>query len=145
MVKLYVASYGAGQSDVKLASKLNLLYDEPYGRRQAGCDRAIILEGQSFQVSERVLRSPQSSLVVWTWYQIDGGFTSDDYVAKLLLAKARLFRSREGSLQSRSAPKNSQASKLRPFSENSSDTSRFKLEHLRRCKSVRKQSYARMC
>jgi exosortase A len=95
-VKLYVASYGASQPDVKLASKLNLLYDEPWssaGER----DRTIILEGQSFKVSERVLRSPQSSLLVWNWYQVEGSLTGDDYVAKLLLAKARLFRSREGS------------------------------------------------
>jgi EpsI family protein len=95
-VKLYVASYGAGQPDVKLASKLNLLYDEPWssaGER----DRKIILDGQSFQVTERVLRSPQSSLLVWHWYQVEGDFTGDDYLAKLLLAKARLFRSREAS------------------------------------------------
>ena len=95
-VKLYVASYGASQPGVKLASTLNLLYDEPWssaGER----DRTMTLEGQSFQVTERVLRSPQSSLLVWNWYQIEGGFTGDDYVAKLLLAKARLFRSREGS------------------------------------------------
>lgn len=96
VVKLYVASYGAGQSDVKLASKLNRLYDEPWssaGER----DRTIILVGQSFRVSERVLRSPQSSLLVWNWYQVEGRFTGDDYAAKLLLAKARLFRSRDGS------------------------------------------------
>jgi exosortase A len=96
VVKLYVASYGAGQSDVKLASKLNLLYDEPWSSAGAR-DRTIILDGQSFRVSERVLRSPQSSLLVWNWYQVEGGFTGDDYAAKLLLAKARLFRSRDGS------------------------------------------------
>jgi exosortase A len=95
-VRLYVASYGASQPGVKLASKLNLLYDERWssaGER----DRPIVLDGQSFQVSERVLRSPQSSLLVWNWYQVEGGFTGDDYLAKLLLAKARLFRSREAS------------------------------------------------
>jgi hypothetical protein len=35
-------------------------------------------------------------LLVWNWYQIEGAFTDDDYMAKLLLAKARLFRSRQG-------------------------------------------------
>jgi EpsI family protein len=95
-VRLYVASYGPSQPGVKLVNKLDLLYEDPWspvGER----DRSISLDGQSFQVRETVLRSPQSSLVVWNWYQIERGFTGNDYVAKLLLAKARLFWSREGS------------------------------------------------
>ncbi len=36
-------------------------------------------------------------MVVLSWYWVDGRFTGSDYVAKLLLAKARLFRGREGS------------------------------------------------
>jgi EpsI family protein len=96
VVKLYVASYGADQPGVKLTSRANVLYGEPWWPDGEG-QRTIVLEGQSFQVSERVLRSPTSSLLVWSWYQIDGRFTGNDYVGKLLLAKARLFRSSEGS------------------------------------------------
>jgi hypothetical protein len=34
--------------------------------------------------------------VVWNRYWVDGKFTNNDYVAKLLLARARFLRSRRG-------------------------------------------------
>jgi exosortase A len=94
VVKLYLARYGANQPDAKLTSRTNLLYDKPWWSA-GGRHRTIVVEGRSFQVNETFLQSPQSSLLVWNWYQIDRGFTGNDYMAKLLFAKARLFRSRE--------------------------------------------------
>jgi EpsI family protein len=96
VVKLYVARYGANQPSVKLTSRANLLYGHPWwsaGDRH----RTIVLGGQSFQVNETLLQSPESSLLVWNWYEIDRGYTGNTYAAKLLLAKAMLFRSGEGS------------------------------------------------
>jgi EpsI family protein len=95
VVKLYVARYGANLPSVKLTSSANLLYDHPWwsaGDRH----RTIVLGGQSFQVTETLLRSPESSLLVWNWYEIGRGFTGNKYAVKLLLAKAILFRSGEG-------------------------------------------------
>jgi exosortase A len=95
VVMLYVAQYGANQPDVKLASGSNPLYDEPWwsaGERPL----TIAREGKPVQVNERLLRSPGSALRVWHWYEIDRSFTGDVFVARLLVAKARLFRSREG-------------------------------------------------
>ena len=43
-----------------------------------------------------MLRSGQSSLLVWGWYEIDGRTTGDRYAAKLLIAKAGLLGVREG-------------------------------------------------
>ena len=96
VVTLYVARYGANLPGVKLTSSANLLYDHPWwsaGDRH----RTIVLGGQSFQVNETLLRSRASSMLVWHWYQIGRGFTGNRYAAKLLLAKAILFRSAEGS------------------------------------------------
>jgi EpsI family protein len=88
-----VAYYDAGQRDVKLASVTNKLFDEPW---RATKTRRVLLrhDGQSFTARETLLEGPQTSLVVWDWYYVDGTFTGNDYMAKLLLARARLFRSR---------------------------------------------------
>jgi exosortase A len=96
VVKLYVARYGPNQTDARVASRNNALYDEEW-RPERERRRTIAWNGQSLQVNERVLRSPQSSLLVWNWYQIDRRFTGNRYVAKLRLVVARLFRSHEGS------------------------------------------------
>jgi EpsI family protein len=46
-------------------------------------------------VRETFIRSAHQSLVVWNWYWVDGRFTSNEYVAKLLLARARFLRRRQ--------------------------------------------------
>jgi EpsI family protein len=89
VVKLTVASHGANQSGVTIAG------DEPYSLMNER-HRTIVFEGQSLSVSETLLRSAQSSLLVWNWYKVDGRFTGNHYLAKLLLAKATLTRSPEG-------------------------------------------------
>jgi exosortase A len=92
LVKLYVAYYAASQPDVKLATAGNVLFADPWWA--AGTTRRrVVQESQTFTVSETRLEGPSSSLIVWTWYRIDGKSTGNDYMAKLLLAKARLLRS----------------------------------------------------
>jgi EpsI family protein len=95
-VKFYVGYYGANQPGVKLASVTNVLFEEPWWAIAAG-RTTVTFQGQSFQARETTLRGPRASLLVWNWYWVDGTFTGNDYVAKLLLAKSRLFRSRQGS------------------------------------------------
>jgi EpsI family protein len=93
VVKLYVASYSPGPG-ANVASRSNVLYEDPWwslGERR----RPIVLEGKSLQAHEISLRSRQSSLLVWSWYEVGGTMTGDRYVAKLFLAKARLFRNRQ--------------------------------------------------
>ena len=47
---------------------------------------------RQLQVRETRLRGPDGALVVWQWYWIDGGFTANDYLGKVLQAKERLLR-----------------------------------------------------
>lgn len=95
-VKVYVAYYAPNQPGVKLASGNNVLFEDPWWA--AGhARRTVSLEGQSFRVRETRLEGSSPSLVVWDWYWVDGSLTDSDYVAKLYLAKARLFRSSKGS------------------------------------------------
>jgi EpsI family protein len=95
-VKVYVASYAASQPRAKLASVTNVLIPEPWsisGREL----RTVTFDGRSFRVRETRLEGASSSLVVWNWYSVDGTLTGSDYLAKLLLAKARIFQSVTGS------------------------------------------------
>ncbi len=95
-VKLYVAYYAPGRQDAKLVSSTNSLFDRKLWWRTGEEEAAVALEGQSFQVHETFIRSAQRSMVVWNWYWVDGKFTNNDFVAKLLLARARFLRSRQG-------------------------------------------------
>jgi exosortase A len=89
VVRLSVPSSDATQPDLTLAS--TILDEEPWSSA-AERHREVVLDGHSFQVLETVIRSPQTSLIVWTWYSINGSSTANPYVAKALIAKARLLR-----------------------------------------------------
>ena len=97
-VKLYMAYYDGGQPGGKLVSGMNQLYDRPRWLRTGEDRRFAELNGQSVQVHEVFVQSADSSLVIWHCYWVDGVFTSNDYQAKLLQAKARLLGSRQGSV-----------------------------------------------
>jgi EpsI family protein len=96
VVKAYVAYYDPYRPGVKLVSVDNALFEDPWWAATEGRG-SVTIDGTPIEARETVLRSPQTSLVVWSWYWVDGTFTGNDYVAKLRLAKARLFHGREGS------------------------------------------------
>ena len=77
-----------------LISSTNLLVGDtetdPWRRTGSGGRIEQIGERQ-LQVRETRLRGPDGALVVWQWYWIDGGFTANDYLGKLLQAKERLL------------------------------------------------------
>jgi exosortase A len=63
---------------------------DPWHRTGSGGRIEQIGERQ-LQMRETRLRGPDGGLVVWQWYWIDGGFTANDYLGKLLQAKERLL------------------------------------------------------
>ena len=96
LVKVYVAYFSTDQRGVKLASAGNVLFEPPWLVAAEGRVAATV-DGRSFQVRETALRSPQSSLLVWSWYWVNGTSTGNDYLAKILSGMARLRRSPDGS------------------------------------------------
>nr|WP_314624500.1 exosortase A [uncultured Noviherbaspirillum sp.] len=64
--------------------------DDPW-RRTGSSGRIEQIGERQLQVRETRLRGPDGALVVWQWYWIDGGFTANDYLGKLLQAKERLL------------------------------------------------------
>jgi EpsI family protein len=77
-----------------LISSTNLLVGDsetdPW-RRTGSSARIEQIGERQLQVRETRLRGPDGALVVWQWYWIDGGFTANDYLGKLLQAKERLL------------------------------------------------------
>jgi EpsI family protein len=96
-VRLYAAYYSAGEPGVKLASSGNAVFDAPW-RFVGDTNVSVTIDQRSFRAHETRLHSAESSLVVWSWYAVDGTFTGNDYLAKLLLAKAKLSGGRQSSM-----------------------------------------------
>ena len=96
-VKLYVAYYGSKQPNIKLVSLTDHLFDAKRWWKVGETSVALAIDGQSFRVHQTTIRSGESLLVVWNWIWVDGKFTSDNFMAKALLARARFLNSRCGS------------------------------------------------
>jgi exosortase A len=97
VVKLYVAYYGPGGKDAKLVSTANSLFGRTRWQRTGERSVESTIEGRPIRVYQTSIRSPQASLVLWSWYWVDGKFTGSGYGAKWLLAKSRVTRSPLGS------------------------------------------------
>jgi len=97
-VMLYMAYYSGGQAGGKLISSVNQLYDRQNWTRTGESWKTAEINGQPVRMHEVMVQSMNSSLVIWKCYWVDGTFTSDDYRAKLLQAKAGLFRSNQGAI-----------------------------------------------
>jgi EpsI family protein len=95
-VELYIAYYAPEQRDAKVVSSANALFDRTVWSRTGETDVNAAIEGQLVRIHETLIRSSQRSLVVWSWYWVDGKYTSSNVLAKLLLVKARFLRDRRG-------------------------------------------------
>jgi len=90
-IELYIAYYAPEQPDAKLVSSTNALFDRTLWTRTREDDVEVNVEGQRLRAHETLVRSPQRSLVIWSWYWVYGKHTSSDTLAKLLLVKARFL------------------------------------------------------
>jgi exosortase A len=96
-VELYVAYYRPNGRGAKLVSSSNSLYGRPQWLRTGGKEAETVMQGKRVKVKQVSIGSGEEHLVLWSWYWVDGRFTSNPYVAKLLLGWARLRGSRRGS------------------------------------------------
>lgn len=97
-VKVALVYYRGGQAGGKLVSTANELYDRPHWMRTGETRESAKVNGETVQMHEVRVESADSALVIWHCYWVDGEFTSNDYRAKLLQAKGRLFGSRRSSV-----------------------------------------------
>jgi exosortase A len=90
-VYLYLAYYAGGQGGRKLVSSSNAISGSRGWWDGGTRTRTAVVDGDSISVYETVLRSQEGSLLVWSWYWVDGKFTDNPYHAKFLRVRARLF------------------------------------------------------
>ena len=90
-VHLALAIYASQHQGKELISQTNTVVDRKWWRLLMDGWRETKVEGQSLTVREGSLRSPEANRLIWSWYWVDGRFTANPYLAKLLYAKAQLF------------------------------------------------------
>ena len=98
IVHLYIAFYRNNQMQgAELITAENALFDETQWLLiNAGATRAAAGHA-SVSVEQLIIKSVDSSRVVWRWYRVAGVSTSSRYVAKVLEIKSRVFGKRKGS------------------------------------------------
>ena len=90
-VDFYVAYYGHQRQGTEVVHGLNsFVGDAPWERVGGGHIQAAV-DGQTLNVAYTRIRSPSGHRVVWHWYWVDGQYTANPYVAKLLEVKAKLL------------------------------------------------------
>jgi EpsI family protein len=90
-VDLYIAYYLNERQGAELINSENRLFDTKQWRRIAEGYAQAVVDGQEFSVYQAVLRSASVTRIVWSWYWVGGGFTSNPYYAKLLRVKTQLL------------------------------------------------------
>jgi exosortase A len=92
-VALYLGYYRRQRQGAELVTSTNLMVEQKHPVWEDVGQRARrgVLEAPAFDVRETLLRSRPQRLMVWDWYHFDGHDTISPYLAKLLLAKNRLF------------------------------------------------------
>jgi len=97
LAHFYLAYFAAEHRGAELISSENDIADRKRWNLTADGHTRITVDGRPVRVRSTILRSVNGvSRLVWTWYWIAGGLTSDPYEAKFLLAKARLLGGASG-------------------------------------------------
>jgi len=91
LVTYYVAFYTHQRAGSEVVNELNRLADEEIWRRVGSDSHAASIDGHALTVQVLRLASAKTKRLLWYWYWVDGQFTGNRYLAKLLQAKARLF------------------------------------------------------
>jgi EpsI family protein len=90
-VDLYLAYYDYERQGAEVVNELNKFADGKVWRRVGGGGARARLEGRPRTLGTVRLVSPAGGRLVWYWYWVDGRFTSNPFVAKVLQAKVRLW------------------------------------------------------
>jgi EpsI family protein len=90
-VDLYIAFYTRQRYGAKAVSAENRLADdELWTRSGSGTARADV-DGAPLTMATERMMSGKTKRVVWWWYWVNGRFTANGIVAKLLQAEAEIF------------------------------------------------------
>lgn len=92
-VSVYLGYYRTQRQDAELINSQNFMVRQkhPVWSNVGESDRNVSLGGKNREIQQTLLRAPNMRLLVWSWNRMSGIDTIDPYLAKLLLAKARLL------------------------------------------------------
>jgi exosortase A len=92
-VALYIGYYRHQRQDAELVNSQNVmvLQKHPVWENVGESHRGEPLESGPLELKQTLLRSPSQRLLIWDWMYLDGRRTTNGYLAKILLAKSRLF------------------------------------------------------
>ncbi len=90
---IYLAYYRNQHQDAELVNSQNVMIPQKNARwSNIGEQKIIIsLAGQPVEIRQTQLRSADGNLLIWDWYWLDGMYTSNPYIAKLVEAKSKLL------------------------------------------------------
>lgn len=90
-VDVYLAFYAYQRQDAEVINSSNRFADRVFWDRAGSGKSQAVIEGEARKVNYVRMLAHRRGRVVWYWYWVDGRFTSNPYIAKLLQVKARLF------------------------------------------------------
>jgi len=90
---IYLAYYRNQHQDAELVNSQNVMIPQKDARWSNIGEKNIVisLAGQPVEIRQTQLRSAGENLLIWDWYWLDGTYTSNPYIAKLVEAKGKLF------------------------------------------------------
>lgn len=93
-VALYLGYYRHQRQDAELVNSQNVMVRQkhPVWSDVGETHRTQTVSDSALDVRETLLRSASQRLLIWDWFYLDGRRTTNPYVAKLVVAKNRLFR-----------------------------------------------------
>jgi EpsI family protein len=92
-VALYLGYYAHSRQGEELVTTTNVIVvqKDPVWQQIAQGERGADLGKGPLEIRETELHSPGQRLLIWDWFRIAGRDLSNPYVAKLLLAREKLF------------------------------------------------------
>ncbi|MDZ7656097.1 MAG: exosortase A [Sulfurimicrobium sp.] len=92
-VSVYVGYYRTQRQGAELINSQNYMVPQkhPVWSNVGEAPRIISLRGNNETIQQTMLRSPNKRLLVWNWNSLTDTYTINPYLAKLLLAKARML------------------------------------------------------
>lgn len=92
-VSVYLGYYRTQRQAATLITSQNYMIEQkhPVWNNVGEVERNVLIQGHHETIRQTLLRAPNQRLLVWSWNSLAGKYTVNPYLAKLLLAKARLL------------------------------------------------------
>jgi EpsI family protein len=99
IVHLYLSYYAYQRPGAELMSAQSMGQEVPGWNDIGEQVRRVRSPDAQFEVNEKTIANGAKRRIMWSWYWVDGVFTSNSSTAKLLRAKSRLLRQPQDAAQ----------------------------------------------